>query len=462
MDRGSRIVVLAKPPLIGRCKSRLAADIGDGRATRLARAFLADTWGAISAYVSARPELDLLLAQAGEPQEFPLLLPNPSVVRQGSGDLGRRMATLIAGALDQRDRALLLGTDSPGLPLEHVTAALGALSGPTATAAPGGADLVMGAHEDGGFWCLGARAGHAALNGNTWLDDLDWETPGTRARVQQRAKALGLRVAEAPGWFDVDRGADLDRLRGVLWADAERAPETRALLAGDTGDEPLSIVVVALNESIGLDYCLERAREQPGPLELIVADGGSTDRSPERAAATGATVIVAPPGRGPQLRAGAAAATGDLLMFLHADVSLPPGATRAAREALADGRHEAGAFLTRHEADPGLPDRAGPLLRLADLRSRYTRHPYGDQALFVTREAYEAVGGFRPLPLFEDFDLSRRLAKRAPLARVPDEVRVSGRRIQSRPLRSAWMLTLLPILFRCGVSPERLARMYRA
>ena len=101
MDRGSRIVVLAKPPLIGRCKSRLAADIGHGRATRLARAFLADTWSAISAFVSARPQVDLMLAQAGEPHEFPLLLPAPGVVRQGSGDLGRRMATLIAGGLDQ-------------------------------------------------------------------------------------------------------------------------------------------------------------------------------------------------------------------------------------------------------------------------------------------------------------------------------------------------------------------------
>jgi hypothetical protein len=72
------------------------------------------------------------------------------------------------------------------------------------------------------------------------------------------------------------------------------------------------------------------------------------------------------------------------------------------------------------------------------------------------------VGGFRPLPLFEDYDLSRRLAQRAPLARVRDEVRVSGRRIQRRPLRSAWMLSVLPLLFRLGVSPERLARMYRA
>ena len=150
-----------------------------------------------------------------------------------------------------------------------------------------------------------------------------------------------------------------------------------------------------------------------------------------------------------------------MLLFLHVDVRLPPGGTDLVRAALADPRVEAGAFVTRTVADPSLRNLAGPLLRLADLRSRLTRHPYGDQALFVRRTAYEAVGGFHPLPICEDLDLSRRLAARAPLARIGTPVTVSGRRVQGRPVRALFVNRMIPPLFRLGVDPALLARMYR-
>ena len=451
MSAGARVVVLAKPPLRGACKSRLAAGIGSGPATRLARAFLVDTWASVSAWVSAQKEVDLVLAQAGEPHDYPLLLPTPTIVRQAEGDLGRRMATLAAGAIAQRGRALLLGTDSPGLPAAHLEAALAALDR---------ADLVLGPHTDGGFWCLGVRAGHPSLWGNTWLDDLDWEPDATRAQVEERARRMGLSVAHAPEWFDVDRAVDLVPLRRMLAADPERAPATREELARPPGAEPVSIVIAARNENIGLDASVEAARAQPGQLEVVVADGSSGDRSPERAAASGATVIVTPPGRGRQLAAGARAATGEVLVFLHSDTRLPPDGLDLVRAALGDPQVEAGAFVTRTVADPRVPDRAGPLLRLADLRSRITRHPYGDQALFVRRSAYLAVGGFRPMPILEDYDLSRRLAARHRIARVHVPVEVSGRRIQANPLRALLLLRMIPPLYRLGVKPEVLARLY--
>lgn len=456
MAGGTRVIVLAKPPRHGACKARLAATLGPGAAARLARAFLADTWATVSAWVSGQPELDLVLAQAGAPEEYPLLLPPPATVRQAEGDLGRRMATLVAGALGQRGRVLLLGADSPGMPEAHLAAAVAALDG---------ADVVLGPHRDGGFWCLGVRGGPPALWGNTWLDDLDWGADETLGQVEARARRIGLTVARAPEWFDVDHEGDLDVLRGTLGTEPDRAPETLAALArheAAAGREPLSIVVAALNENIGLDTCLEALRQQQGPLEIVVADGGSTDRSAERAAATpGVTVVGTGPGRGRQFAAGARMATGDVLMFLHADTRLPPDGTRLVRQALQAPGCEAGAFVTHTVPDPRLPNRAGPLLRLADVRSRVTRHPYGDQALFVTREAYQAVGGFRPLPIMEDYDLSLRLAARAPLARVRPPVRVSGRRMQARPLRAMFMLRLIPPLYRLGVDPQLLARLYR-
>ncbi|HTE06240.1 MAG TPA: TIGR04283 family arsenosugar biosynthesis glycosyltransferase [Planctomycetota bacterium] len=481
MTRGTRIAVLARPPRRGETKTRLAAGLGPGAAARLARAFLADTWAGVSAWVSSQPDVDLVFAQAGNPEDFPQLLPTPTIVRQAEGDLGRRMATLVAGALGQRAQVLLLGTDSPSLPEGHLAAAVAALAG---------ADVVLGPAQDGGFWCLGVRGGPAALWGNTWLDELRWDADsrgadgaaapggtsesaraadggpapaGTFEQVRERLRRMGLTVALAPEWYDVDVSADLVRLRADLVADPDRAPATLALLPEDGppgGPSPLTAIVATLDENVALDACLEALRRQPGALELIVADGGSRDRSPDRAVAAGATVTVTSAGRGRQFAAGARLATGDVLLFLHADARLPENGTTLLREALASGR-EAGAFVTRTVADPGFPDRAGPLLRLADLRSRLTRHPYGDQALFVTRAAYEAVGGFRALPIMEDYDLSRRLAARGPLARIRTPVVVSGRRMQAHPLRALLLMRLIPPLYRLGVDPVRLVRMYR-
>jgi len=476
--RGTRLVVLARPPRRGATKTRLAARIGDGAAARLARAFLADTWSNVSAWVSSQPDVDLVFAQAGNPEDFPQLLPAATIVRQAEGDLGRRMATLVARALAQREQVLLLGTDSPSLPVGHLAAAIAALQR---------ADVVLGPASDGGFWCLGVRGGPAALWGNTWLDDLAWDVgsmrtdgtlepmpgstaaatrepaPGTMEQVQARLRRMGLTVALAPAWYDVDVEPDLQRLRADLAADPERAPMTLALLPADGqpgGPTPLSVIIATLDENIALDACLDALRQQPGPLEIIVADGGSRDRSPERAVAAGATVTITTAGRGRQFAAGARLATGDALLFLHSDARLPERGTTLLLEALAAGS-EAGAFVTRTVADPRFPDRAGPLLRLADLRSRTTSHPYGDQALFVTRDAYEAVGGFRPLPIMEDLDLSRRLAARAPLARIRAPVVVSGRRMQVNPLKAMLLMKLIPPLYRLGVDPSRLARMYR-
>jgi hypothetical protein len=154
-------------------------------------------------------------------------------------------------------------------------------------------------------------------------------------------------------------------------------------------------------------------------------------------------------------------ATGDVLLFLHVDAQLPPGATELVRAALADPKVEAGAFVTRTVPEKNRPNFAGPLLRLADLRARLARIPHGEQALFVRREVYDAVGGFRPLPVCEDQDLARRLAARSRLVKLRAPVTVSGRSIQVRPFHTLFVHNLIPSLFRLGVDPNLLARLDR-
>ena len=192
--------------------------------------------------------------------------------------------------------------------------------------------------------------------------------------------------------------------------------------------------------------------------ETIVVDGGSTDGT--QALVVGARLLVSAPGRATQMNAGAAVATGEVLLFLHADVSLPDDARVHLEQALADPQVVAGAFRTWTIADR--PSRLGPLLHLADVRSRYSSLPYGDQALFVRSTVFHQLGGFPPLPLMEDLAFSQRLSKAGRIRIVRASVRVSGRRFIEHPVRSTVMVNLFPALFRLGVSPAVLAQLYGA
>jgi rSAM/selenodomain-associated transferase 2 len=222
----------------------------------------------------------------------------------------------------------------------------------------------------------------------------------------------------------------------------------------------ISAIVPVLNEAARIQAQVARLVRLPGVEEVIVADGGSTDGTADLARAIpGVTVVEAPGGRGPQMNAGARAATGNVLWFVHADVHVPDDAPAVIRSALRERRVIAGAFRIRTEADgaTGWPSR---LLWLADVRARYSGLPYGDQALFVRRHVFDALGGFVPVPLFEDLEFSRRLRRAGVVRVMPAAVRVSGRRFMARPIASATLMNVLPVLYRLGVSPWTLARVY--
>ena len=215
-----------------------------------------------------------------------------------------------------------------------------------------------------------------------------------------------------------------------------------------------------LDEEARIARRLEELAVTPGIDEVIVVDGSSTDRTIAVASAfPGVRVLSASRGRGPQMNAGAATASGAILLFLHADVSLPRDAVAWIARALTDPGVVAGAFRTWTVPDAGQSWLA-PLLHLADMRSRITRFPYGDQAIFVRREAFERAGGFPDQPLMEDLELSRRLRRLGRVVTVPAVVHVSGRRFLDRPIRSTLVNRLLPILYRLGVPPRVLAQLY--
>jgi len=222
----------------------------------------------------------------------------------------------------------------------------------------------------------------------------------------------------------------------------------------------LSVIIPTLNEAARIGKRLDELATMPGIDEVTVVDGGSVDDTVRVASERpGVRVLRAPAGRAAQQNAGAAAARGDVLLFLHADVSLPVGAARHVTRALEDRTVVAGAFRTWTVPD-GQPSRLAPLLHLADLRSRYSGLPYGDQAIFVRAEAFRAVGGFPDQSLMEDLELSRRLRRHGRIRIVRASVSVSGRRFLTRPIFYFLAVNLFPALYALGVSPATLKRLY--
>ena len=219
----------------------------------------------------------------------------------------------------------------------------------------------------------------------------------------------------------------------------------------------LSVVIPALNEAAQIDAAVASARG-PQVREVIVVDGGSGDATAARARAAGATVIAADRGRARQMNAGAAVAGGDVLLFLHADTRLPPAFDAVVDAALADPAVVGGRFDLR--LDPGSPflDLTAALI---NLRSRLTGIATGDQALFVRRAVFEAMGGFEDIPLMEDVAFTRALRRRGRVARLRQRVTTSSRRWQQNgPLRTVLLMWWLRFLYWGGVPAAELKRRY--
>lgn len=214
----------------------------------------------------------------------------------------------------------------------------------------------------------------------------------------------------------------------------------------------LSVVIPVLDAARDMPHCLASVEDAD---EILVVDGGSADGSAAIAEAAGARVIHAPRGRGEQLRAGAGAAAGGWLLFLHADTRLTPGWREAADAHMCRRPGDAACFRFR------LDDRtwqARLLERGVAARAGLLGLPYGDQGLLVSRARYEAAGGYRPLALMEDVDLVRRLGRVRMLE--ADAVTSAARwRRDGWVRRSARNLMCLG-LYRAGVGVDRIARLY--
>lgn len=220
----------------------------------------------------------------------------------------------------------------------------------------------------------------------------------------------------------------------------------------------VSIIVPALNEASQISHTLHALQALEGEKEILVVDGGSQDETVAMARQAGAAVMQSARGRGAQQHAGALAARGDILWFVHADTIPPPHAISEIVAVLHDRPVVGGNFGLTFDG----PSRAARQLTAIYPILRWLNLCYGDSGIFVRSSIYHAVGGFRPLALFEDLDLLRRVRNAGRLVHLNTRILTSSRRFENRNFAVMWLhWTALQILYWAGVHPNTLAGWYR-
>lgn len=219
----------------------------------------------------------------------------------------------------------------------------------------------------------------------------------------------------------------------------------------------ISIIIPTFNEATTICDLAASLAGLRGEFEVVVADGGSTDETVRLAHECGWRVIEAPRGRGQQMNAGAELATGDVLLFLHADTRLPDDALKLIEETLHDAKVCGGNFSLVFDGgtrEARWLKKLYPFLRLGGMC-------YGDSAIFIRRSVFEALGGYRDYPIFEDCDLYWRMRRTGKFVRLPVAATTSARRFEGRFVRTFALWVMMQILYWLGADPNWLGRMYK-
>ena len=424
-----RLIVFTRYPQPGKTKTRLIPALGAAGAADLHRQMVEQTLIQVQRLQAELTlSVEIWFAGAATPQMQDWLGETWIYQAQREGDLGERLIAANHAAFESgMQQVITIGTDCPGLTAELMQQAFGLLEQQ---------DLVLGPAQDGGYYLVGLRRDCPALFRN-----ITWSTERVLQQTVEVATGLDLSIGYLKTLADVDRPEDLP-----IWE--ARAPK----LAPD-----LSVIIPVLNEANTIAQVIESL--QPSGAEIVVVDGGSSDQTVALASAMGVRVIAASLGRAAQMNAGAAVATGQVLLFLHADSRLPSHFAALIQQTLAQPNVIAGAFelqIAAPEASLRWVERG------VNWRSRWLQMPYGDQAIFLQAETFRQLDGFAVLPIMEDFELVQRLQKLGKIAIAPAAVVTSARRWQKLGVFKTTVINQLVIAaYFLGVSPERLARWYR-
>ena len=442
MDRA--IIVFTRVPLPGKTKTRMMPALSGKECARLHTYFLQDICEACQpcredVYVNYTPEDEqktgILRDIFGRDAEY---------FPQQGDTLGQRMYHAIEKVLEKGYKScILIGTDVPELRAEHMIRAFDLLVEH---------DIVFGKTKDGGYYLIGMK--------KPWKEAFGLEQYGVSTVFEEtlcRLRSLGVSIGYTAELQDMDTPADLQGYRDRMRADDFlKGSKTGKYLASNSR---ISIIVPVYNEEKTIEHLQDQLRGLKDKCEIILVDGGSTDNTLDKIS-NEFTLLHSPKSRAAQMNAGAKASHGDVLFFLHCDSELPAHPLAQIREVMRDYR--AGCFgIAFHSRNFFM----FTCRVISNHRVKDRKVMFGDQGIFLTRELFFKAGGYREIPIMEDYQLSLTLkAMGVPLGMTKHRIYTSPRRFQGntfQKLRTMWQMNRLRAAYRKGVSPEVLAKRYR-
>ena len=434
-----RLIIFTRYPEPGKTKTRLIPLLEAEGAADLQRNMTEHTLVQVKRLSTSR-ELSVEIRYEGGNESLMKnwLGPDFDYRSQGRGDLGLRMQRSLEDAFRAgATEAVIIGTDIPDITDVIIQKAFDALKLK---------NVVLGPAKDGGYYLIGLQKDSLSQAIPDLFTGINWGKDGVLNKTIEVVKGLGLNFSLLDELEDVDRLEDLS-----IWGRAHNLNKLEFL------PKNISVIIPAINEADNIANTIESIG--PGDKkEVIVVDGGSNDDTVGIAKSLGARVINSLPLRARQMNQGASEATGDVLLFLHADTRLPEKFEEFVLNSFKQPGTVAGAFELRIDSDiPALR----LIERLANWRSRCLKTPYGDQAIFILSLVFHQVGGFPDIPIMEDFELIRRLRKQGEIATLPVPVSTSPRRWQNLGILKTTLINQLVIAtYFMGVAPEVIARRY--
>lgn len=429
---------MTRYPAPGQAKTRLAGALGEQGAAQIASDIALRCVHRLHAVsLSKAVQLEVRYTGGSSSQMRSWIGHRIPLNAQSAGDLGARLDRAMREALESgAPAAIAVGSDAPTLGGTQIRAALRALESN---------GVVLGPATDGGYYLVGVRADVARVALPALFEaDIPWGTDTVFSETVASLARVGMTASTLEALPDIDRPEDV-----VIWQQIQ-AEEERVRVSPE-----ISVVIPALDECERITGAIESARAA-GIREVIVADGGSSDNTTGLAREMGASVVDAPRGRSCQLNAGATHATGDVLVFLHADCRLPVDAATQIREVLGDSIVVMGAFRFEAGDRARFTDRL--ITALGSLRHRVFGLPYGDQALFVRRVDFEDLGGFPDIPVMEDYEFAVRCKRLGVLGTTSSSAHSSTRAWRDHGVVRGTLVNMAVIAgYRLRISPDRLA-----
>lgn len=439
---GRAVILFTRVPVAGRTKTRMMPYLDAEECAALQRCFLRDISGELR---KTGAVIFVCYDSNSGAGDLPELCGADALYFAQSGEnLGARMLNAFAKVFEAGYKScVLIGSDIPEIRAQEITEALDHLEED---------DIVIGPSADGGYWMIGMHRAHSCL-----FERREFSHDSVLKELSASAQDAGLSVRICTWHQDMDTPSDLADYRNRMRRDASlRRSYTGRFL---TDKMTVSVIVPVYNEITTIDAMisqLDRIRDQ---AEIIIADGGSTDgtcsRIPERF-----TLLHTGKGRAVQMNAGAEAAHGDVLFFLHCDSELPEDPIGEIRRVMAS--HEAGCFGIAFHSDQFF---MWTCRVMSNHRAGVRKIMFGDQGIFITRELFRIVGGYPQIPLMEDYRLSLTLKKigvRPGMCR--HRIFTSERRFPEEnipKLKVMWKMHMLRRAYRKGVPVEEIAAQYR-